>query len=42
MKITKVLCSVLAALTLVSASFISASAADENSKADIKKLPSHP
>ena len=37
MKITKVLCSVLAALTLVSASFISASAADENSKADIKK-----
>ena len=37
MKITKVLCSVLAALTLVSASFISASAADENSNADIKK-----
>lgn len=37
MKITKVLCSVLAALTLVSASALSASAADETSKADIKK-----
>lgn len=37
MKITKVLCSVLAALTLVSASALSASAADKTSKADIKK-----
>lgn len=37
MKITKVLCSVLAALTLVSASVLSAAAADDTSKADIKR-----